>query len=121
MPITTSRRALLQSRQDCTVLGRRAEARQHLDADRIAFEAGLEGLEVLLREHRRRHEDGHLLAREHGEEGRAHRHLGLAEADVAAHQPVHRPPAPQVGEHVVDGPLPGPGVSSNGKRAANSW
>ena len=45
------------------------------------------------------------LPAEHGEERGAHRHLGLAEADVAADQAVHRLRALQVGEHVVDGAL----------------
>ena len=57
---------------------------------------------MLLREDRRRHEDGHLLAREHGEERGAHRDLGLAEADVAAHQAIHRPRAAEVAEHLLD-------------------
>ncbi len=35
-------------------------------------------------------------------EGRAQRHLGLAEADVAADQPVHRPAGGKVVERRVD-------------------
>ena len=62
-----------------------------------------EGLEVLAREQRRRHDDGHLLAGHGGDEGGAQRHLGLAEADVAADQPVHRPAGGEIVEHVVDG------------------
>ena len=38
-----------------------------------------------------------------GDESRAQRHLGLAEADVAADQPVHRPARGKVVEHRVDG------------------
>ena len=52
---------------------------------------------MLRREHRRGHEDGHLHAVGDGLERRAQRDLGLAVADVADHQPVHRPPALQVG------------------------
>ena len=41
--------------------------------------------------HRRRHEDGHLLmAIDDRFERSAHGHLGLAVADIAADQPVHR-------------------------------
>ena len=50
-----------------------------------------EGLVVLAREQRRRHDDRDLLAVHRRDEGGAQRHLGLAEADVAADQPVHRP------------------------------
>ena len=44
------------------------------------------------------HEHRHLLAVGDRDERRAQRDLGLAEADVAAHQPVHR----LAGGHVVD-------------------
>ena len=64
-----------------------------------------EGLEVLARQQRRRHHDRDLLAVHRGDEGGAQRHLGLAEADVAADQPVHRPAGRQVVEHRVDGVL----------------
>ena len=46
--------------------------------------------EVLLGEHRGRHEHHHLAARRDDLHRRAHRDLGLAEADVAADQAVHR-------------------------------
>jgi hypothetical protein len=45
---------------------------------------------MLARQQRGRHHDRDLLAFECHGEGRAQRHLGLAEADVAADQPVHR-------------------------------
>ena len=45
---------------------------------------------VLKREHGRRREHRHLFAVHHRLEGGAHRHFGLAVADVAAQQPVHR-------------------------------
>ena len=51
---------------------------------------------VLLGEHRRRHEDGHLLAVVDGLERGPDGDLGLAVADVAADQPVHRPGLLQV-------------------------
>ena len=57
---------------------------------------------MLAREQRRRHHHRHLLAGERGDEGGAERDLGLAEADIAANQPVHRPPGGEVGGHGVD-------------------
>ena len=48
---------------------------------------------MLARQQRRRHDDRHLLAVHRGDEGGAQRHLRLAEADIAAHQAVHRPAA----------------------------
>ena len=45
---------------------------------------------MLLGEHGRRHEHQHLLAADRDRERRAQRDLGLAEADVAADEPVHR-------------------------------
>jgi hypothetical protein len=69
---------------------------------RIAGEARAERLLVLLAQDRGGHEHGHLLAVERGAERRAHRHLGLAVADVAAHDPIHRPLAPHVAERVFD-------------------
>ena len=44
----------------------------------------------------------HLPARQRRRRRGAHRHLGLAEADVAEEQPVHRPARREVGEHGVD-------------------
>ena len=72
------------------LLGLRAEAAHHVDADREAGEALLQRLLVLERQHRGRREEGDLLAVHHGLERGAHRDLGLAVADVAAEQPVHR-------------------------------
>ena len=46
---------------------------------------------VLLGQNRGRHEHGHLVAGVDRFERGPHRHFGLAEADVAAEQPVHRP------------------------------
>ena len=57
---------------------------------------------MLLGEHGRRHEDGGLLPPARLE-GRADGHLGLAEADVAAHESVHRRAALHVGLDLVDG------------------
>ena len=40
-----------------------------------------------------------------GNKGGAQRHLGLAEADVAAHQAVHRPPVGEIDDDFCDGAL----------------
>ncbi len=68
------------------------------DLQREAAEALGEGLVVLARQQRGRHHDRDLLAAHRRDEGRAQRHLGLAEADVAADQAVHRP----AGAEIVD-------------------
>ena len=79
------------------------EAGQHLDADRVAPEAVGEGVAVLLGEERGGHQDRDLLAGLDGLERGADRHLGLAEADVAAQQAVHREAGLHVVLHVADG------------------
>ena len=58
---------------------------------------------MLARQQRRRHHDGDLLAVHRGDESGAQRDLGLAEADIAANQPVHRPAGGQIVEHGLDG------------------
>ena len=62
-----------------------AEARQHLDPDRIRREPLGERGEVLLGEDRGRHEDGDLAARLNHLESCPQRHLGLAVPDVPTH------------------------------------
>ena len=66
------------------------QAGDHLDADGKLAEAFAEGVPVLLREHGGRDEHEGLLAVHGGGEGGPDRDLGLAEADVAADEPVHR-------------------------------
>ena len=83
--------ALGEVAQDLLRLGRGAEARDHLDADREVAVAGSERVPVLLGEDRRRAEHERLLAVHGDGERGAHGDLGLAEADVAADEPVHRP------------------------------
>ena len=75
-------------RSFCSAL--RPEAADHLDAHRKAREALLQRLLVLKREHGRRREERDLLAVHDRLERGAHGHFGLAVADVAAEQPVHR-------------------------------
>ena len=62
-----------------------------------------EGLEVLVGQQRRRHQDGDLLAVLHRLERRPDRDLGLPVADVAADDPVHRDRLHHVGLDLVDG------------------
>ena len=69
---------------------RRAEAGDHLDPDGEVLVALAEGVPVLLREDGRRHEHQRLLAVQRRGEGGSDGDLGLAEADVAADEPVHR-------------------------------
>ena len=74
----------------CLLLRLGAEAADHVDADRERGEPLLQRLQVLEREHGRRREERDLLAVHHRLERGAHRDFGLAVADVAAQQPVHR-------------------------------
>ena len=78
------------------------KARGLRDADGKAAEPLGERIVVLARQKRGRHDDSHLLAREHGHQARAERHLGLAEADIAADQTVHGTSAGQIVQHRVD-------------------
>ena len=57
---------------------------------------------MLLRQHGRRHEHGDLLPVLDRLERGAQGDLGLAVADVADHQAVHRPPAEHVGLDLLD-------------------
>ena len=57
---------------------------------------------MLAREQRGRHHDGDLLAGKHREQARAQGDLGLAEADIAADQPVHGAAAREIVEHGID-------------------
>ena len=80
-----------------------AKARQLGHLDRPLAEAVADRLVVLLGQQRGRRQQRDLLAAEHGDEGGAQRDLGLAEADVAADQPVHRLGRDHVLDHRVDG------------------
>jgi hypothetical protein len=66
------------------------QARQVAHLHRPALVAVAEGLEVLAGQQGRGADHGHLLAAHGHHEGATQGDLGLAEADVAADQPVHR-------------------------------
>ena len=80
----------LDAGDDVAGLGRRQEPAQRLDADGVAGEAIGERVAVLGGQQRRRDQHGDLLAVLDRLEGGPHCDLGLAEADVAAEQTVHR-------------------------------
>ena len=71
-------------------LGRRPEPRDRLDPHREVAEAVSERAAMLLGEDGGRRQHQHLAAAGDGLECAPQRDLGLAEADVAADQPVHR-------------------------------
>ncbi len=85
-------------------LGRRAEARDHLDTDREVAVAVAERVPVLLGQDRRRAEEEHLLAVHRSGERGAHGDLRLAEADVAADEAIHRPRRLEILLHRLDRP-----------------
>ncbi len=89
--------ALLVALEHVTGLGGGAQPRDHLDSERGVGEALAEGAEVLLGEDRGRHQHHHLGAVGGRLVRGAQRDLGLAVADVAADQPVHRPLGLHVG------------------------
>ena len=94
--------ALGEALDGLALVGRRAEAADLLDDERLVAQALGERAEVLLGEDRGRHEHHHLLAGARRLHGGAQRDLGLAVADVAADQPVHRPLGLHVGDHRLD-------------------
>ena len=72
------------------LLALRAEPRQQFHPDRVIRHALAKIIVMLLRQHRRGHQNRHLLPVHHTFERRANRHLRLAKSHVAANQPVHR-------------------------------
>ena len=93
----------LQSLDGLVDLLGRLEAAHGRDGDREALVPFGERLVMLLHEQRSRHEDGHLLAVLYGLERCSHGDLGLAEADVAADEAIHRHWFLHVGLDIVDG------------------
>ena len=96
-------RALGEALLRFALLGGADHARKLADPDRQPGEALDEILGVLAREQGRGNDDRGLLAVDRGGEGGAQGDLGLAEADVAADQPVHRPARREVVERRLDG------------------
>ncbi len=88
---------------DLAGLGVGEEPAEHLDPHRVAGEAVAEGLEVLLGQQGGRHQHRGLVAVLHRLEHGPERDLGLAEADVAADEAVHRDGQLHVGLDLVDG------------------
>ena len=78
------------------------EARQLGNAHRPVGKAVAEVLEVLFGQQRGGHQHGHLFTTHHRHKGGAQRDFGLAKADVAAHQAVHRAAAGHVVDHRLD-------------------
>ena len=78
-------------------------ARELGHGDGEALEARAEDPVMLAGEQRRGHDDGDLRAGHRDREGGAQRDLGLAEADIAADEPVHRAAGGEVLQHVGDG------------------
>ncbi len=83
----------------------RLEAAHHLDRHRPVGETVAEAVVVLLGEQGGGHQHGHLAPAVHGDERCAHGHFGLAEADVATDQAVHRLAGEHVQAHRLDGVL----------------
>ena len=79
------------------------EAREAADLQREARETLGEVLVVLAREQRGGGDDCDLLSGHCRNKGGAQRDLGLAEADIAADEAVHRPAAFEVAQHIGDG------------------
>ena len=102
VPIRMSSEPVGEGRQRGLRLRRLAQPRDHLDlVGEVAHALG-EGAEVLGGEDRRRDEHHHLLGVGERLLGGADRDLGLAVADVAADQPVHRPLRLHVGLDRLD-------------------
>ena len=70
-----------------------------LDAHRELLEPLAESTVMLQCKDRRRHQHGHLFGIGDGLESGADRHFGLAEAHIAAHEPVHRRARLHIGLH----------------------
>ena len=96
-------RAACDAALDRRLLPGRHQARELGDLHGQPVETLLEGLEMLPAEQSGGCQHRDLLAGVHRVEGCAQRHLRLAEADVAAHQPVHRPPRIEIADRLVDG------------------
>ena len=85
---------------------RRVLCRDHAgkltDLDRVAAKPLGKGRVMLAAEQRRWRHHGDLPTRHDRCKRGPQRDLRLAEADIAADQPVHRPPGAQIFQHVLD-------------------
>ncbi len=79
------------------------KARQGPDFHRKSAKALGKAAIVLAGKKRRRADDRDLHPRHRRHKGRAHRDLGLAEADIADNQPVHRAPGLKIGHDIGNG------------------
>jgi hypothetical protein len=101
------------------------EAREAAHLQRETGEAFGKALVVLARQKRGGRHHRHLHACHGGDETGAQSHLGLAEADIAADQTVHRLAAGQILQHVADGGflilglVPGEAVDEGAKLAGS--
>ena len=94
--------AVGQPRFDVGDRARCYQARDLSDVDRQPGKALDEIGVMLARQQGRRHDHRDLMPGHRGHEGRAQRHFGLAEADIAADQPIHRPSRTEIGQRIVD-------------------
>ena len=78
------------------------EARKLRDAHRQTGVPFAEAAEMLPRQQCRRHDDRDLRAGERRDEGGSQRHLGLAEADIAANEAIHRLARGQIRQRLLD-------------------
>ncbi len=78
------------------------ETRELAKLHRKALEPFAKGTEMLAREKRGGDDDRDLLARHRHDEGGSQRHFRLAEADIAADEPIHRPPLGEILDCIRD-------------------
>ena len=90
VPMTMSTAPVLEPLHRFALFGAGAEAAQLGDFDGKLGHPSCESVEVLFGEHGRRHQHGDLVAAVDRFEGRPHGDFGLAVADIAADQAVHR-------------------------------
>ena len=93
----------LVSGEGLPLLTRGSESREHLHRDWKTLQTLPKGLEVLESQQGSRHEHRHLFAIQDGQTRGAHGDLGLAEADVATDQPIHRLGSLHIRQDVLDG------------------
>ena len=73
------------------------------DAQRETFKALLKNAMMLAREQRGRNHHGNLRAGHRHHKGGAQSDFGLAETNITANQPIHRPAGGKVFQHIGNG------------------